>query len=378
MYSENDTASTTTFTPSSIFSPTLSADTTVTSAPSEIPTAESSSPPPRNPFPLHIPALAQAQSALCGLFTHPSADAGRSSSPSTPVPSAPVGRTAALPELGSSPPRFFPPDAPGRPTTPTQLSRTESPQPMSREPSSDYFPPPVSESDVGEAQRLAERNAQQYNAASSAYYQAGMRAADGQNGMQQQQNQLGSSSRSVASSSYPTQGSGPIDRIYESSSLGANPPTIRIEPVARLSATYAPSEASSATIVEGEDGGREPPSPHPLIEFHTPLATAGSRERRDLGDNRVSGSFGDAGRYDELRGLTISNHTFPIQPVDSQRSAQFRDQGRDVRRPSFSPERRRDPFLNAFAPTPRSGAEPRLSPSIPSEIPTVVRSDEGS
>ncbi|KAJ7258393.1 hypothetical protein B0H12DRAFT_443429 [Mycena haematopus] len=71
LYSENDTSSTTTYTPSSTFSPGLSPDTTMTSIPSAVPfqsptTSASTITPssPRHPFPLHIPALAQAQSAI--------------------------------------------------------------------------------------------------------------------------------------------------------------------------------------------------------------------------------------------------------------------------------------------------------------------------
>ncbi|KAF7348732.1 hypothetical protein MVEN_01392200 [Mycena venus] len=370
VYSENDTSSTATFTPSSTFSPALSGDSSLTSTPSEVPyqspttTASTITPSsPRHPFPLHIPALTQAQSAIRGLFVHPNGDIPRQPNTSpAQVPAAPVSRTADLPP--SSPPRFIPQEA-ARPASPNNRDLlSESPQPASSIPS-EYFPPPASESEVGDAQRLAMLNAQQYNSAASAYYQAGLRAGDAgieARGRREQSPDranavpMGSSSRSMASSSFPTESNDSQGRgVYESSSLAGNPPTfldmatVTTEPVqVRLSPTASQPQRVAYVLV-GILFYHSSGTGAPLARFsctECPKCSSiavglnwvapilGDRERAERA--RV---LSDPGRYDELRGLNILA------------------------------ERQREAYTSAFAP----GTQPR-GIQMP-EIPAVVRSD---
>ncbi|KAJ6627713.1 hypothetical protein B0H10DRAFT_358211 [Mycena sp. CBHHK59/15] len=373
IYSENDTASTGTCTPSSIFSPALSADSTLTSGPSEIqsPTSSSSTPTSsvRHPFPLHIPALAQAQSAIRGLFVIPNADAGPSNPSPTPVPSAPPSRTSALPDMAGSPPRFLPSDGPGRPTSPMRQQMSASPEQMYVS-ATDYFPPPASESEVGAAHRLAERNAQ-YNSASSMYYQAGLvdtRAQSPQ--FPEQHAPLGSTARSVASSSFPTESSDARNaaRVYETSSIGTNPATLNagaepsvasraymppVNPAPTLSqprVSFVASESSSTTVVESEDQRRDTqarsvPVSHQLIELESPFIDSGDR-------GREGGRYGpvervDPGRYEELRGLNISPHAGRTGAGET----------RDNDRTFISSDRQRESYLNAFASAPQSSLD---------------------
>ncbi|KAJ6450363.1 hypothetical protein C8R45DRAFT_916866 [Mycena sanguinolenta] len=334
LYSDNDTSSTTTYTPSSTFSPALSPDSTITSIPSAVPyqspttSASTVTGSPRHPFPLHIPALAQAQSSI-----------------RAPVPAAPISRAIDLP--ASSPPRFLPAEDATGPASPDRRL-SESPQPISAIPS-DYFPPPPSESEVGDAQRLAQLNAAQYNSASSSYYQASLRAVDGRGRDQSPERiaRMGSSSRSIASSSFPTASSDSQRHVvYESSSLGTHPPTsfdITIEthpPLTPSRVARVSSESSSITAVEPEPrlldsralNGRSVPVSQ-LVE----LASPGPVDRERAERARV---LSDVGRYEELRGLTMLS------------------------------ERQRETYLNAFAP----GTQSRTQ--FP-EVPAVVRSDSG-
>lgn len=376
IYSDNDTSSTITFTSSSIFSPPLPADSPLTSAPSEVPyqspttsnsTITSS---PRHPFPLHIPALTQAQSAIRGLFVHPNGDNGQSNTSPTPIPAAPPGRSADLPDVAGSPPRFLASDAP---TSPMRIPLSESPQPISYMASSDYFARPVSESEAGEAQRLAERNAQ-YNSASSAYYQAGLPSADNQQnrdggmyydarsvGREQSPEhlaQMGSTLRSLASSSFPTDSNDSQGRgVYESSSLATETHTFysttetNTARPAPPGVTYVSSESSTTTAVESEPRWRDsyalnaqnvPVSQ--LVQLDSPIAAAGDRLRTER--SRV---LSDSATYEELRGLNMLS------------------------------DRQRDTFVNAFAQGTHSRAAPhRSSPSAHPQVPAVVRSDSGS
>lgn len=362
IYSDNDTASTTTFTPSSTFSPALSGASTLTSMPSEVPcqsptssasTITASSP--RHPFPLHIPALARAQSAIRGLFTPLNQDIRRSNPPPAPVPAAPMSHTADLP--ASSPPRSrpLPPEASTRPTSPNHGILSESPQPISSMPS-DYFPPPPSESEVSEAHRLALLNAQ-HNSASSAYYQAGLRVEDHGNGIRAREQsperaaQMGSSSRSVASSSFPA---GSMDLqgriVYESSSLGVTSPTS-----VDVTADFAPrpfptasqpqvahlsSESSSITAVEPEPRLRDSRALNAQNVPVSQLVQLDSPNPRDRERAERTRVMSDLGRYEDLRGLTILS------------------------------ERQREAYSNAFAPGTQSRSANQLF-----EVPSVVRSD---
>ncbi|CAK5262413.1 unnamed protein product [Mycena citricolor] len=103
-----------------------------------------------------FPSLAQAQSALRSFFDYAAPAISRSASQQQQhsqqiPPPLPVPVPAELP-------RMMPTSSNG----PVQLPNGER-----------MYPPPPSESEVGEAQRLAERNAQEFNSAGSAYYQAG-------------------------------------------------------------------------------------------------------------------------------------------------------------------------------------------------------------
>ncbi|KAJ7737763.1 hypothetical protein B0H16DRAFT_1762316 [Mycena metata] len=368
IYSDNDASSIATSTPSSVFSPALSADSTVTSAPSEVPlrsptastsTATPSSP--RHPFPLHIPALTQAQSAIRGLFVHPNGDVSQSNPSPLAVPAAPAARTSNLPDMGGSPPRFLPPAGPSSP------NRTAE-SPSSFAPLNEYFPPPPSESEVGEAQRLALLNAQ-HNSASSAYYQAGLRVVengrrDGEvygahrsieapDSRRREQSPeraawMATTARSVASSSIPGGSSDSQGHVvYESSSLADNPPMSVVGMTAdrvptRVSPTtspprvaYVPSNASSSTAVESDHRWRDS---YAQNARNVPVSQLVELDGPHLGDRtRV---LSDPGRYEELRGLNMLS------------------------------DRQRDTYVNAFAP----GTQPRAL-QLP-EIPAVVRSDD--
>ncbi|KAK7040411.1 hypothetical protein R3P38DRAFT_2612345 [Favolaschia claudopus] len=400
IYSENDTAST--FTPSSTFSPALSRDTGLTSVPSEVPFPTSATPsPPRNAFPLHIPALAQAaQSTIRGLFTQFTLPFVNSSNPDL-VPATPVARTSELPT--SSPPRFLPPEASNNP-----YPLSESPQPMPM-PATGYFPPPPSESDVGEAQRLAERNAAQYNAASSAYYQEGFRAVGpnaprGREISPERAAQLGSSARSMASSSFQgvmmngeqAQGGGVQHVVYETSSIVTNPPSLngppplqpqRVSPPSRMA--RAPSEASSVTESDSSSiTAVEPDARFPsrgdargptvrsvpvsqLIELDSPapMARQGSQRGR---------AMSDLGRYDELRGLNMRQreaYYSAFAAGTQQVPAVVRSDSGDSRASvNVVPERARrssgnlGPPLPAFHPRrspPQAASRPASTPPLP-------------
>ncbi|KAF8056615.1 hypothetical protein FPV67DRAFT_644672 [Lyophyllum atratum] len=186
--SEYDDASTAAFTPSSTFSPAMSTDSITTLRGAATPDASMTDfrPPAsfRNSipsFPMHIPGLSQAQSAIRGIFRSQTPQDGQSArADNSYAPHASPARPTPLP--GSA-------DA-GRSTTPIRLSATSSgsgDQPIPRDaysttssaehPTQPYARArsPMSESEHGDVDRVARANAE-YNAASSAsssaYYSA--------------------------------------------------------------------------------------------------------------------------------------------------------------------------------------------------------------
>lgn len=182
--SEYDTASTTTFSPSSAFSPAMSTDSTTTLkgelAVDGPRTARSS--PPRKTFPIHIPALAQAQSASRGNFYNQPPQEGLSQANTSFLPHVPSSRPLSLPDSSDRDPRLraaIP--AQGRlTTTPIRLpspmdhtaSRTTSYSSFSSHDLSGHVQhtlDTVSETEDDNLDRLARVNAA-YNAVSSASY----------------------------------------------------------------------------------------------------------------------------------------------------------------------------------------------------------------
>lgn len=112
--SDYDTASTTTFTPSSFYSPALSTDSTITlksPPPADERPLRGNTPAPatsaRSAFPLHIPALANAHSAIRGIIQNHTGQGGSSSRSSSntsfiPIPQAPSSRPSDLPDASES------------------------------------------------------------------------------------------------------------------------------------------------------------------------------------------------------------------------------------------------------------------------------------
>lgn len=179
-----DGASTTTFSPSSAFSPALSTDSTMTltspMAGETLLDSRSSTPiPARNAFPV----LSHAQTALRDVFrSQTSSSARRDNSLS---PHAPSSMSSIIFGQSDDPRlRAATPAVQGRSTTPIRLTSVSTgSETRSTNQAADLHPAPapatyssqsyassiVSESDDGEVHRLARANAD-YNAASSAYY----------------------------------------------------------------------------------------------------------------------------------------------------------------------------------------------------------------
>nr|GAT48612.1 predicted protein [Mycena chlorophos] len=326
-YSDESPSTSVSTTPTSLFSPAFSANSTLTSTPSEG-TPPAGTPVPRpNAFPLHIPALAQAQSAARGtsngaggMFVHPNADISAQTQP-------PPSRGTLLPE--SSPPRL--------------LSQAEVVHaPLSESPQEDLsmsmmIPPPRSESEVtvGEAERLAIRNAQM-NAAGSAYYQAGFPPPLP---VPMQRTQSRGSSRSPertnSTRTSPTLMSAPsragTNSARTSPTMPPAPPRI----------AYVTSESTSTSSVTVVGDAREP------------MVPSGSRARVD--------SFAVHARHLNMQLVDLG----PQEPERERRrimTASEELRGLDMGMNAMQ----REAYANAFTPVP-----------IPSLIPAVVRSDSG-
>ncbi|KAF7297123.1 hypothetical protein MIND_00945200 [Mycena indigotica] len=221
IYSDESPSTSVSTTPTSLFSPAFSANSSLTSTPSEGTVTQTTTSSRPNAFPLNIPALSQAQSAVRnhGLFAHPNDNIQQQQQtqpmliPATRAPD-------------SSPPRID--------NSPVRMPLSESPQDDAS--LMGLIPPPRSEAEatVGESERLALRNAQM-NAAGSAYYQAGF---------QMRRTQSRSSSRS------PERTNGAAG-VYESSSI-VTTNSARTSPTIVNGVGYAASDTSSVTIVDSQ------------------------------------------------------------------------------------------------------------------------------
>ncbi|KAJ7058199.1 hypothetical protein C8F01DRAFT_311377 [Mycena amicta] len=381
IYSDESPSTSVSTTPTSLFSPAFSANSSLTSTPSDGVPSNSNTPTPRhNTFPLNLPALTQAQSAIRSLFVHPNGDISQTqqsgSSPPIPIPGAPVARPTLLPL--ASPPRLF------------QASSSEH-TPLSESPQEDpmlIVPPPRSESEatVGEAERLALRNAQM-NAAGSLYYQAGfrMQRTRSHSSSRSRSPEQGTTVRSVASSSSSMTlgGAG----VYESSSIVNNcsppstrPPSTRTSPImvpAPPRVAYVASDSSMSSVT--------------VVDSHEPMAISPSRARVDsfalnarnlnvpvsqlveLGSpNREHERMRIMTAGEELRGLNIYSNVSVIPTVIRSHSGDDRS-GDDRRSPvAERPRRASGNLWNSTSQLPdRERRSPTQPPARPSSTPPI-------
>ncbi|GLB39374.1 hypothetical protein LshimejAT787_0605360 [Lyophyllum shimeji] len=356
--SEYDDASTATFTPSSTFSPAMSTDSITTlrgaitpdvsltdlrsTTPSSFRTSISS-------FPIHIPGLSQAQSAIRGIFRSQTPQESQSSyvprapSPSpTPLPrSADPERLAAPMRLSATPSgsrdRSIPHDV---------YSTTSSLEPPARP--YERARSPTSDSEFGELDRVARANAE-YNAASSASSSAYYSARD-------------SLSFSTSVSSAPRGVSDTARQIYTNIPLRSSP---------EQQHAFVHTESSYS----GERSGEQPSSHYTATDaasgFHRPSVQSNSAHRYEPPESEGT--------------ITTESEQF-IPPLGEWEERRERRQAPPVRSqsedrsPSQIPEIRNEgPSASRYVPASRTmlpNSQPAPLSAASPELPVVPREND--
>ncbi|KAF7300272.1 hypothetical protein MKEN_01351300 [Mycena kentingensis (nom. inval.)] len=339
IYSDESPSTSVSTTPTSLFSPAFSANSTVTSTPSEdvpVPSARLST------FPLNLPALTQAQSSARALFVHPNGDISQTQQTAPiPIPGAPPSRTTSLPDA-----------CPPVPLSSAQGNVNRVCIPLSESPQEDLaliIPPPRSESEatVGEAERLALRNAQ-INSAGSAYYQAGFPVQSRSSSRSPERSSSDTPNIAAASCSMAMAlAAGTSSSIVTNASIPGptrTSPTMVSVP-ARVACAPSDSSFSSVTVVDAhETTAPAPPGRVRRDSFALRNMSVPVSQLVDLGSPVERERLRGACVGEELRGLDMNMGAI-----------------------------QRDVYANASA----SGTHRTPPPLLPCLIPAVVRSDSG-